>query len=210
MTYRPHPWQSIFILALSLMLAIPSVSLALVWAETGDAGDLVGTAQVTSGAGTLSNITGSISILPDNVDMYCISIPDPNNFYAVILCTNDADPDLWLFDQDGNGVTMEDVCGAGAIALTPDFVNAPGPYFLAISASDDEAQSTSGSIWAAGSAAAQRVPDGPGAGDPLTGWTNTMPLPMASYSISLIGAETCDGVVTAEKESWGAVKSIYR
>ncbi len=210
MTYRPRPWQLFSALALSLMLVAPTAALALVWAETGDAGELVDTAQFTSGAGQLTNITGSISIMPDHVDVYCISIPDSDNFYAVITCSTDADPDLWLFDQDGNGVTMEDICGAGSIALTPDFVPVPGPYFLVVSASDDEAQSNSGSIWDAAGATVQRSPDGPGAGDPLTGWTNTQPLPVASYTVSLIGAETCDNVVSTEDETWGTVKSIYR
>ncbi len=210
MTERSRPLKIISALFLTLMLTLPTMALAIIWTETGDAGDLVDTAQLTSGVGQLTHITGSISILPDHVDMYCISIPDPNNFYAIINCTNDADPDLWLFDQDGNGLTMEDVCGAGVVALTPDYVNAPGPYFLVVSASDDEAQSASGSIWNPAILAAQRAPDGPGASDPITGWTNTQPLPVANYTISLIGAETCENAVAVEGEAWGTLKSIYR
>ena len=210
MTHRPRTRPIFLVIVLSLIFTIPTAALAVIWTETGDAGDLVDTAQVTSGAGGLTHINGSISILPDHVDMYCISIPDPDNFYAIIYCQFDTDPDLWLFDQNGNGIAMEDVCGAGVVALTPDYVMTPGPYFIAVSANNDEAQSATGSIWDPAGIAAQRAPDGAGAGDPLTSWTNSFPLPAASYSISLIGAETCDNVVATEGAAWGTLKSTYR
>ncbi len=210
MNSRHFCLSNLTVLILSLALIVPVAGAAVNWTESGDAGDLVGTAQTTAGVGSLSNINGSISTMPDHVDMYCIYIPDPAGFYAVLNCAVFTDPDLWLFDENGNGVTMEDYCSGSVIALTPASLGAPGHYYLAISATDDEAQSISGSIWAAGGAAIERAPDGPGAADPLVGWTNSAPLPVAGYTISMLGAETCDSAVAIDEESWGTVKSVYR
>ncbi len=66
------------IIAAVLMLgAMTHPAAAGVWDETtdggGDAGNLLTTAQITTGVGALTQITGVIPD-PEDVDMYCINI----------------------------------------------------------------------------------------------------------------------------------------
>jgi hypothetical protein len=81
---------------------------AQTWNESGDAGDLPGSAQVVSGSGPLTAITGSISSsTEDDVDMFQILICDPDNFKA--WTTGDlSDTQLWLFDAAGNALWHND------------------------------------------------------------------------------------------------------
>jgi len=80
------------------------------WDETanggGDAGDLPATAQVVSGSGPLTAITGNISSSTD-VDMYQILITDPVNFAAWTTGAL-SDTQLWLFDENGNALWHND------------------------------------------------------------------------------------------------------
>ena len=80
------------------------------WDETanggGDAGDLPATAQVVSGSGPLTAITGVISSSTD-VDMFQIFISDPVNFAAWTTGAL-SDTQLWLFDENGNALWHND------------------------------------------------------------------------------------------------------
>lgn len=80
------------------------------WDETanggGDSGDLPATAQVVSGSGPLTAITGVISSSTD-VDMYQILISDPVNFAAWTTGAL-SDTQLWLFDENGNALWHND------------------------------------------------------------------------------------------------------
>jgi hypothetical protein len=83
---------------------------AQTWDETanggGDAGDLPATAQVVSGSGSLTAITGNLGA--SDVDMYQIIICDPLNFEATTVGGATFDTQLWLFDLNGNGVLHND------------------------------------------------------------------------------------------------------
>jgi len=83
---------------------------AQTWDETanggGDAGDLPATAQVVSGSGPLTAITGVISSSTD-VDMFQILICDPDAFRAWTTGAL-SDTQLWLFDADGNALWHND------------------------------------------------------------------------------------------------------
>jgi hypothetical protein len=59
-------------LAAAALLAASAAS-AQVWTEDGDAGDLLGSAQVTLGVGGLATIDGVLSE-HDDVDLYCIQL----------------------------------------------------------------------------------------------------------------------------------------
>ena len=72
----------------------------------GDAGDLPATAQVVSGSGPLTAITGEISSSTD-VDMFQILISDPVNFAAWTTGAL-SDTQLWLFDENGNALWHND------------------------------------------------------------------------------------------------------
>jgi hypothetical protein len=83
---------------------------AQTWDETanggGDAGDLPATAQVVSGSGPLTAITGAISSSTD-VDMFQILICDPAAFKAWTTGAL-SDTQLWLFDENGNALWHND------------------------------------------------------------------------------------------------------
>ncbi|MCP4801185.1 MAG: hypothetical protein GY893_14680 [bacterium] len=193
-----------------IIVALPVTAGAQTWTEVGDAGDMIATASISSGSGPLTEITGSISIMPDHVDMYCINIPDLLAFAAYINCALISAYDLWLFDENGNGVTMNDHCDGGMVLISALYGSTPGQYYLAITATDDEAISSTGTIWDPPYMPGERMPDGPGAASPLTSWTNSMPLEFLPYSINLVGAEFCDNAVSAEQNSWGGIKARYR
>lgn len=95
---------------IALVAAAGSAS-AQTWSEVGEAGDLPGTANITSGAGPLSLITGRASDGLD-VDMFCIRIDDWSTFSATLTGSADAggaiDTQLYLFDMAGGGIAFND------------------------------------------------------------------------------------------------------
>ena len=135
-----------FVLLGMLFAAAPAR--ALIWTEVGDAGDLPGSAQVTTGSGTLTNITGSLlSGSINDVDLYLIYVNNPSAFSAKVLGTvgvDTFDTQLFLFDAAGLGVEGNDDITALANRvsfLTPGNSNAPsvaGLYYLAISSWNNE------------------------------------------------------------------------
>lgn len=176
----------------------------------GDAGDLPGTAQVVSGSGSLTTITGSNGV--SDVDMYQILITDIANFSATTVGGAGFDTQLWLFDSSGSGVIHNDDAFGGTTQSTiganggpvnsgnnqihaswADYVAAAnlmnGLYYIAISRYNrDAVNSGSVSIWANSPFNRQRVPDGAGASNPVvTGWTGS-PAAGGAYTISLQGA----------------------
>jgi hypothetical protein len=82
------------------------------WNESGDAGDLPGTAQVVLGGGPLTAITGVISSSTD-VDMFQIYICDPVNFKAWTSSPR-VNTQLWLFDDQGRALWHNDNPPTGA------------------------------------------------------------------------------------------------
>jgi len=201
------PWLAM--LALAMLAAAPAA--AQTWNESGDAGSLVPAAQATYGHGALTTINGTLATDAD-VDLYCIRITDPAVFYARRLCAVNADPDLWLFDVAGNGVTQYDLCQGGYVKITGFFVPSPGIYYLAISGEGADAQNpVAANLWlSTNPGSSERPPDGPGAPGPLAGWGGTPVVYTIPYSIQLNGAAFCDAPVPSAPGTWGTVKAFYR
>ena len=172
-------------------LAVSSAATAQTWAESGDAGDLPGTAQVTVGAGILSTITGTIGA--SDADMYAIMITDANLFFAQSHSNSTTmDTQMWLFDSTGMGVSFNDDWVGGTTlqsAITDLFVNSTGLYYLAISGYDFDAMSGGLEMWLDTPFVSERAPDGPGAAGVVDGWATTGTPATGTYEINLRGAE---------------------
>ena len=188
----------------------PTTGRAQSWFESGDAGDLRASAQMTIGAGQLLQITGQLRDAND-VDLFCIRILDPATFVAELDCAVQSDPDLWLFSRAvANGVSHQDVCHSGDKRVTGEFIRAAGMYYLAIACDGREAMGPSGAIWSPVLSSMQRQPDGPGAPGPLLGWSGTgASSPLMRYTIHLTGAAFVDAPATMEGVSWGRIKVLY-
>jgi hypothetical protein len=102
-------------LAAAVIALAPLPASASIWVENGDAGQSLNTAQHTGGMSELLDIFGWLSADPsflDLVDLYSIYIPDPLAFQADTGDGSDPfaiqDPMLFLFDDHGRGVYMND------------------------------------------------------------------------------------------------------
>ncbi|HVP38454.1 MAG TPA: hypothetical protein VMS93_04645 [Candidatus Saccharimonadales bacterium] len=201
-------------LALALALLVPaSRAAAQTWNELGDAGSLIPSAQHTVGSGPLTTIRGSLSSGTD-IDLYCLTVTDPTNFYAHLLCTVSQDVHLWLFNASGYGVAHDDGCQASLTGVWAPLVPSAGTYYLAVGGWGALALNGSQSLWtfsAGNPIIGPRAPDGPGAALPLTGWSGGSLGPLGpNYSVSLNGATFCDQTTPSTAHSWGALRTIYR
>jgi hypothetical protein len=163
----------------------------------GDAGDLPATAQLV----TLSDQTPCQSPVTrirgdngtDDVDMYVICITDPANFVASTVDTTSWDTQLWLFRCDGTGVVHnDDAVGTtvtqSRIDNSTNCITQGGIYLLAISRYNRDAVDSQGQrLWNDSPFRSLRCPDGPGAANPIAGWTGTTTAG-GRYIISLQGA----------------------
>jgi hypothetical protein len=110
---------------------------AVDWTETGDAGQLVSTAQMPTGDDRLRNIYGTISTNND-VDLFRIYISNPTTFSAGVSSTSgNLDSGLILFNQGGYALYGNDdaMLGTRTSGLPAGHLNgpqAPGWYNLAI------------------------------------------------------------------------------
>ena len=188
------------LLALVMMLvAVPAMAQ---WVEQGDAGNLPATAQIPEDAASLVTIAGTID--PGDVDMYLITINDPAVFTAS-TCGAGAtwDTQLFLFNADGIGVTMDDdTCDPGLQSLIGPFATCmyatgPGDYYLAISRYNVDPRDA-GNVAILGAAGCNATN-----ANPIASWTTTTST-AGAYTITL------EGVVATEATTWGAVKSLYR
>jgi hypothetical protein len=183
-------------------LMLPSAAFAsTIWAEVGDAGQLLATAQVPAGSGALTTITGALSFV--DVDMYQIFVTGGGTFSALAQGTSSPlflNAELFLFDSQGHGVYANDsifppdpFLAPGAAMLpanNPLTPIVPGQYFLAISTPFLDPISLSGFIFPCLGCSPSGVfgPTGPGGGLPLIGWSGS-PFSGGSYQITLTGAE---------------------
>jgi len=175
-------------------MAVSASAMAQTWNEAtnggGDAGDLPSTSQSCFGVGTLTSITGDNAV--DDVDMFQFEITDRNVFRATTVSVTTFDTQLFLFDALGRGVTYndDDPSGGGLQStITGVFVPANGPHYLAISKYNiDPLNANNDLIWANTPFNVERIPDGPGAGDPVVrAWLGTS-LVGGAYTINLQGA----------------------
>jgi hypothetical protein len=163
----------------------------------GDAGDLPATAQLvtlpdqTPCQSPVSRIRGDNDA--DDVDMYVICITDPANFVASTVGTTGWDTQLWLFRCDGTGVVHnDDAVGTTVLQSRIDnstnCIQQGGIYLLAISRYNRDAVDSQGQrLWNDSPFRSLRCPDGPGAANPVAGWTGTTSAG-GRYVISLQGA----------------------
>lgn len=181
--------------AVVAIAAASSAAQAQLWAEVGDALELIPTAQIPVGVGALSTITGFVGAEGD-VDMYCITISEPMLFLADVSGGTIDDSQLFLFDANGLGVTHNDddhgpfgtlsrLNGVDTRNGMRTVVN-PGQYFLAISGYNSDPLNAAGAlIWANAPFGDETPPDG--AGGALAGWSHDAFASNGTYSITLRG-----------------------
>jgi PEP-CTERM motif len=114
-----------------------------------DAGKMPKSANVTIGVGPLTRICGSLADPTNGVDMYEILITGPT-FTATTAGRGGnpiADPALFLFDVNGDGVfANNDICGCNPQAQILNQTVAPGLYFLAIAVNDQQPENKKGKL----------------------------------------------------------------
>lgn len=199
------------ILAAAFLLATTAAtpSLAQVWNETGDAGDLPWSVQTPAGLYALNQINGALQFDAD-VDLYCIEVLNPTAFSASLQCAVAADPSIWIFHFTGLGVTHNDVCAFGGKTIPTGIVSI-GTYYVAVAPFGRQAASSSGDIWQNALFTGPRAPDGPGAANNLLSWSGAVAIPgVTPYTINFTGANYCGTVVPEEAHSWGALKAQFR
>ncbi|MBF2028063.1 MAG: filamentous hemagglutinin N-terminal domain-containing protein [Oscillatoriales cyanobacterium C42_A2020_001] len=159
--------------------------------ETGDAGQLLPTAQnLTLQPGTfVTQISGTLDNSND-VDLYQIFLTDGGTFSASTVNGSTIDTQLFLFRSDGTGVYANDDADTGFTLqstlpandpLTPRFA---GPYYLAISSFNNDPIST-GLMFQPGGGTVGTTLEG--AFNPLSDWTNSGFGSPGSYTIFLTG-----------------------
>ena len=200
---------SIVALALLAALAATRRAQAQNWNESGDAGQLPATAQVTTGTGALTSINGRLGTASD-VDMYCIRIPNPAGALIRLQCVVITGPDLWVFDATGKGVGANSWCVVGDKRVTSALITTAGTYYVAVSFDGVYPVSGANAIWNPANVP-ERAPDGPGAAGTVTGWTGTGNVqPLNPYQILLSAANYCDAAVSVLPAQWGRLKLLYR
>lgn len=192
------------VVALGALLA--SVPASATWIEV-NAGQLTGSADVTTGSGSLNAIEGRLDYDLDtstwDIDLYRISITNPLGFSAQTTLVNPgsfmADPVLFLFSADGFGIFLNDdesnsslqsLLSGGLFGPT-----LPGIYYLGIAWSFSDPLSDLGSIFPLYELglATDGVygPSGTGGAGPLTSWLPGGPSNFdlgSNYRILLTGA----------------------
>ena len=159
------------------------------WLESGDAGELVSSAQRCEGFGDLSRIVGRI--LGPESDVYLINICDPTLFRASTVGHATWDTQLFLFRQDGVGVTFNDDAPEGLSTqstITNQFLIGPGEYLLGISQFNRKPRSVlSQSLWLDEPTRVERAPDGPAGSAAFARWQAPSTASGGTYQIDLTG-----------------------
>jgi hypothetical protein len=198
-------------LILTSCLISASLAFGSTFTEIGDAGTLPAAAQVTSGTGPLTAISGMLTLAADFSDMYEIFLTGGGTFSATTTGGAAFDTELFLFDSTGHGVyAQDDVTGffnqstlPSGNALTP---TSPGLYFLAITQCCFEPSNASGLIFnASGNNNVVVGPTASGGTLPITGYTGTSDQTPGGgpYTITLTGAEFASSVPAPEPGAFG-------
>ena len=156
--------------------------------EVGDAPAIL-PGMSTMGNGPLTLIYGTLDSA--DVDVYRIQVTNPASFSATLIGGAGFDTQLFLFGPGGLGVVHDDDEPPGDLlqsTITGAFLPGPGIYSLAISEFDrDPVNPLASLIWLDSPADVERVPDGPGAPGPLTGWSGAATGRSREYWIQLTG-----------------------
>ena len=186
MTMRPRT-ELVGAIALLCAVGLSSAANAVPVVESGDAGQLPGTAQDATNVGATS-ISGALGNIAD-VDMYAINIGDVAGFSATVTSAI-FDSQIFLFDDDGMGVLANDDTSLGFTPSTIPAGSLAGEaeiYFLAISSFDNDPVSVAGAIFPDDNPAALVGPTGPGGGQPVIGWDPAFVTESGAYVITLTG-----------------------
>ena len=217
MTHHKHIGPAL--LALALLPALPGQ--AVTYAKMGAGGspkvggELLSNAEITTGLGDLTEITGALNftqmgkeratIQQSYADLYAISLTGGLFSATTVGQTgNPADPAtdlnntvLYLFDSHGYGV-LSDELDPNAFQPRSTIISstlAPGLYYLGIGALGDQPTSTGGLIFPDQSdptldPTATNGPTGPGGAAPLSGWdlSSGLDSQTGTYGIALTGA----------------------
>jgi hypothetical protein len=172
----------------------------------GDAGSTPGSAQISTVAGPVTTIRGSLlgfkgiagKLIGDFEDMYQIYIADPDKF-TIDFSDATIPVSLWLFDAKGFGVLGNLASGDGFGPVLPQFatdssrsgVFEPGFYFVAITSSGRSPFSFDGKfagpIFDFEDPFEVSGPDGSGGFGPLSFWSGTPnPFSFDEYEITMI------------------------
>ena len=197
----------LFVAAFAMALSVPAR--AQTWSEVGDAGNLPGSAQSTAGAGALTQINGSLPYDAD-VDMYCIKVTDLAAFTAHLNCAAINEPDIFLFNSAGRGVSLNQLCSGAMKRISNAFLTGIGTYYVAVGSHGALAFSGLNYIWLPGTTG-ERAPDGPGAAGAVTSWGgNPVAIPPYTYSIILTGSGPCNFITRSSADTWGGLRGLYR
>ena len=205
------------VLSFALVLLAAPVS-AQVWNEVGDAGQDIPFAQVTVGAGNLTQINGTLSDAYD-VDIYCVQVGPavdvPGLPVFSLQCVVNQGPNIWVFDANGYGIAMNETCQGGGKILTTNLVPTNTvTLYVAVSYYGMEAMTGAAAIWQTG-VFGEHAPDGPDFSAPLVGWLG-MPVvqPINPYTITVgtsgVTTSFCESPVPTQPESWGGLRLRYR
>ncbi|MBV7534441.1 PEP-CTERM sorting domain-containing protein [Duganella sp. sic0402] len=183
MTKKVHFTQSLRTLAgATLLLLATGAAHAAAVSESGDAGELINSAQTFSGNSAISSITGSLlsTSQSDYADLFRVYLYAGSIFRATTTAsvwnTNNFDTALFLFDASGHGVVANDddpnVGPQSTITITQS-VGASGYYYLAIAGAGYTPVSAGGSIFGdlIGKDQVQAV--GVGGSGALSAWQST-------------------------------------
>jgi hypothetical protein len=163
--------------ALLLALCTSNSFASAIGVESGDAGQLTGTAQTFAGSGVLAAIRGAVGS-GDMADMFRIYLQAGQAFSATTtasaLAFNNFDTSLFLFDITGRGlIANDDDPGFGPTSTISSYLpGASGFYYLAIAGTGFTPSSAGGNIFGNLIGQDQVGPTGPGGALPLTGWTS--------------------------------------
>jgi hypothetical protein len=191
----------LLVLALGLLFAVPAMAQ---WVEQDDAGNLPAIAQIPLGDGPLATITGDLSV--GDVDMYCIMVTDPATFGASTVGGASWDTQLFVFTENGVGVTMNDDASGLQSTIgafnTCQYSTGPGTYYIAISRYNADPRDAAGAA-ILGTAGCNSTN-----ANPVASWTASTGT-AGAYVITLTNVNYC-GTVATEGATWGTVKSLYR
>lgn len=181
--------------AIVALFGVSSASADFTWAEVGDAGNTLLTANDIVGptGDNLTNITGTIASGSD-FDLFRFSITNPTLFSASTVGTVGSltDTQLFLFNANGFGVAAnDDSVGFRSTLPVGNALYAtlqPGDYFIAISGFDVDPVSIAGEIFPDTPFSAVHGPTGPGGAFPISGSAGSSGT--GTYNIALTAAST--------------------
>jgi uncharacterized protein (TIGR03382 family) len=172
------------------------------WVERGDAGAVLGTAQITRGVGQITNIEGTLSGASlsgnDFEDMYIIEITQPSTFFfssgnatfdsaLYLFNITEADEAFGLLGTQNDGeLRRARLIGFSNDGSGAQLVN-PGLYALAVTFAGNRPQSRTGDIFTFDGESEISGPDGPGGTNPHSGWAFDGQFSGGSYNIEIEG-----------------------